>query len=556
MSKCRAIFRSHKRLGSLKQVDQVGGIMNTKAHKKLLNVLLLSAFLLPFGASPVIGSENLVAQSQQKAWWNSNLLEDETFLRVEPEEIRVATGAAERTTWDSDKSGPTSSTCESFLKFPCDLQSRQSLGSSSIRASAGAAACSNEGELFCFESLELTAGGNRLKLTPIREFPTKKAFRGDAQNNIPNSGSELTLWLQAQTGDYFLSSAELNFVFDSQGELKVEALNVAIRRVAPRSSIKDLSPNAASFSCITSECWVEVRHNLNEQILATVRTPAEIPGWILGRSANTSVTPSRVGQYFRYIFAATPAEVPMLSRAVSKQLCAKDWCPDLISVSSVLGVNWEKAFGTGYSIDRKTMRSTYVTPSKSLTPWQALVKMADDKADGTRTLWAFQAGNFVNIDYGTNCSNPAGTIKGLFTSNAMIYSNYGPTIRGNGFFYRVAGLHYQKDGKTLATGTYELQVDSSLARCIFKLTKAPISATLSVIDDGQQRAVTGTTTESGGLLKISMSGFGFSMPELSVKIHQSKPTQTIKCVSRMKNTKPKFVTGQQPKCPKGYLKSN
>ena len=128
------------------------------------------------------------------------------------------------------------------------------------------------------------------------------------------------------------------------------------------------------------------------------------------------------------------------------------------------------------------------------------------------------------------------------------------------------------DGKTLATGKYDLVMRSESARCLYGFTNAPISASISIASaDGEQKVATTVVNEKNGWLYLAANGFTFSAPIINIKLTQeavkkeevktetpapfvSSPktpakAKTIKCV---KNGKIKTVTALKPKCPTGY----
>ena len=139
--------------------------------------------------------------------------------------------------------------------------------------------------------------------------------------------------------------------------------------------------------------------------------------------------------------------------------------------------------------------------------------------------------------------------------------------------YKVAAPHLLSNGSVFQ-GTYNLEIDESLARCIYGFSDAPISATVSVIGiDGENKVATTLVSSSGGFLRLSASGFTFSTPIIKVKLTQSgsatatssklaaptdtptqktKPIAVVKSITCAKGKLTKKVSGTAPKCPAGY----
>jgi hypothetical protein len=107
-------------------------------------------------------------------------------------------------------------------------------------------------------------------------------------------------------------------------------------------------------------------------------------------------------------------------------------------------------------------------------------------------------------------------------------------------------------------------MSSALARCIYKFTAAPISATVSITsENGEANAATTVIIEKNGWLKLGAYGFTFSSPTVRVKLTQEtvapvvpvKPATVKKSsITCVKGKTSKKVTAVNPVCPKGYKK--
>ena len=510
-------------------------------------------------------SDNLVPQpySTQQQITPANYPGGVTVASVDEVKVTAAGGAGQF----RHSAGVTSDqACVSFTQAPCDLTSRSYTDNSITYGYSGAAACANNSENYCVESITIKKNGKTVNLKPVSEIPvTSGSFTGDPSNGVPGSGSTATIWVDDSTSELYSSSATLAFSFDASGKMVTYStttpFSLTIKRVAIKDQAKTSESNFAAAPCLfvlKESCFVDLVQDTISAISASVRLPLKLSGWFYGRMAGTTVKGSKTTSYVRYQFTGVPAAIPVFAKDIPKSKCVAGWCPDRLIVDALLGVNWEKSFGTGYSADKAKNAWQYLQPPTGVTPWQTFVQIADDTATAIRTAWSITFSNsLASISNTANCPNATDGVNGVLSSNAMIYSSFGPTLQNGSYFYRVAGLHFMPDGKTPALGTYELQIDSQLARCVFKLTKAPISATLSVIEsDGTQSAVVGSSSERDGMFRIAMQGFHFSTPQLKVKISQGKPSSTIACVSLRSPAMTKFVTSTSPKCPSGYAKKS
>jgi len=175
-----------------------------------------------------------------------------------------------------------------------------------------------------------------------------------------------------------------------------------------------------------------------------------------------------------------------------------------------------------------------------------------------------------------------GKFQGVVTTNASIYQGSPPTFDGDSFDYKVAGVHRKTNGE-IFQGSYDLILDSKFARCLYRFSSAPVKASVSITNaEGSSNIATSTFNEKDGWMKLSMNGFTFSSPKISVKLEQEKviaaptatptpsPTPTTKpspvastaaksavkksTIVCVKGKVTKKVTAMNPKCPAGYRK--
>lgn len=204
-----------------------------------------------------------------------------------------------------------------------------------------------------------------------------------------------------------------------------------------------------------------------------------------------------------------------------------------------------------------------------------------DKAVANPTQWAFYNLTKGDIEPSGNCIKDSKTLAGFVTTNSTTYTATPPIFnQSTGTLdYRVASPHYLADGKEFL-GKYNLYIDSKVARCIYKFTDAPVSASVSITssDGGQQSIATTVVNEKDGWIILSALGFTFSSPTLKVKLTQSSPTVASapsakptaipdpapkmavapvakkKVIFCVKGKITKKIIATSPKCPAGYKK--
>lgn len=193
----------------------------------------------------------------------------------------------------------------------------------------------------------------------------------------------------------------------------------------------------------------------------------------------------------------------------------------------------------------------------------AWIPHINDTATANISTWAVRSLSDGELANATSCFNNTAQLNGLVMTNASQYSAGPPTFdKASGSLeYQVAAPHYTSGGSVF-TGTYDLVMRSDVARCLYGFSKAPLNASISVIDnDGVQTAATKLVSEKDGWLRIAAYGFGFSSPKIKVNLSQAG-TPANKKVAPKKTTITckkgkvvKKVTALKPVCPKGYKKA-
>jgi hypothetical protein len=184
--------------------------------------------------------------------------------------------------------------------------------------------------------------------------------------------------------------------------------------------------------------------------------------------------------------------------------------------------------------------------------------IAKDKAAAMPTQWRLGTMSDNGSGQVRECLEKEKSLAGLVTTNSTMYIDGPPVFKDDTLDYKVAATHFEDDGTTLFKGSYELIMSSTVARCIYKFTSAPISASVSITSEsGVANTATTVISEKNGWLKLGAYGFTFSSPTVRVKLSQEvvKPVAlkktTITCV---KGKTSKKVTAIKPKCPTGYRK--
>ena len=314
-----------------------------------------------------------------------------------------------------------------------------------------------------------------------------------------------------------------------------------------------------------------------------IRLRSSTNGWLFGRVQKPDVVITSIPGGEKWDVTAAPVRIPQIWEFVPLTSMPKDFAEWKTK-------NWESAPSSGL-FDKSTNPTTEVripnplntggvdTAINWLNYWMPIT---GDKATAAPGVWSIRnlAPNEMNNSSSCYDSNNAQykekRVTGMVTSNAMITSAGPPQFdaKDQSLNYQVAGPHFEKDGKTLFRGTYDLIMRKDVARCLYGFTDAPIKASISIINaNGEEIIATEQIAErnnaSGEWITLGKYGFTFSSPRLRVKLTQEKvvapaanPAQSNKSVMKsnkatitcIKGKISKKITGVNPKCPSGFRK--
>ena len=462
--------------------------------------------------------------------------------------------------------------CKSLTDKPC-------LEAKSMMLWSHLSPCSLGSTTNCIESFYAEdESGKRTQGEFVRyaNEDSKWAFDESASNNFPKTKGMGGVWrlpgLVGATTDLYYVSTD----FESGISPIKEITGAYTASFASDSSNKSLDGSksggvGASYAldiserdnCVmleTGKCLQRQDFPPNYRFGLTIKVGNKLSGWFHGRIYRPvlTITPGSVGQLIQ--IDALPVLVP----SVLKKIPTSEISQELRTYLSQ-----DRQFGEG---------SGYLMPGSSgkdaieqAALWLPLIK---DTATKSLQYWSFRTLNMGGEGQDVKrCSNGSSEISGIVTTNALTYSAGPPAYNKSegSLDYKVLAPHYTAKGD-LAVGTYDLLLKSEVARCIYGFSKAPISGSISIVNEsGQNNVATTIINEKNGWLYMSANGFTYSSPTVKVKLSQeaevvvtptptptpstsAKPvakTVTITCV---KGKTSKKVTAVKPKCPAGFKK--
>ena len=481
--------------------------------------------------------------------------------------------------------------CHSFVSSDCPHDQYQHYGAPLGMCNAQSSDCIEEVGA-------TTTSGEKLKVNFLRDFPgnTGGEFVGDKSANLPTSGSTFLVDVPGAphaSGSLYLISSIINgsrmpveekfspgILETSIWPVRLTSGQYEVIREAtdPRSytGLGVLSgaagTNCAGVQNSTTECAMPEAAPLDVAFSLKFKLSTLITGWLSGRISNVDAKLSRDESGVQHLFVkALPVRVPTIFGWVKKS----DSPPELSKFYADMDPFYLN-MGIGYG--GCLLPTDYVGPCTS-TYWNSLLRgpgnspqgmkelamwlpLINDTAVAAPTAWYFhnERGNI-----GDRCIDKQVQINGLVTTNATVILPGPPTYNAfdGTLDYKVLAPHALPDG-SIFKGTYDLIISSTLARCLYNFTSAPIRATVSIVSDsGVAQVATTTISEGNGFIHLAANGFTFSNPTIKVKLSQkslvpnpvltasNSKKVTITCV---KGKTVKKVTAVKPVCPKGFKK--
>ena len=527
---------------------------------RLATILILAGALFIPGAQAAIDEDWKPSgpTSSDPAW---GMQSGEEMLELAPYPILLGV-QADSYAWD--KGNVTAvATCSDISSTLCDKDQHYSYATPLKMCLAE--------ELNCVEKVSVkNKSGKSLPVEFVRNFPEvlRYPYKGSAELNLPDGGTTFLVRIpsaQHAGGNLYLIKAVISGRKEPDDKIFTRPnLNAQITAVSLKSGtfsqpVHSFDPksygsahtwaNSSSgncqVQCSSTESAVSYPMPLDLEFGLQIRLTSKIDGWLNGRIAKVKSSISTDSKSRQILFVSGNAvRIPIISGWVSKASAPLALTNFYNSMTAV-----QRDGGLGYQ------QGWLRTPGRTelgLQETSLWIPILGDKAVVAPTMWLFSS---IGRGLINGCQVQEDELSGIVTTNATSYVSGPPTFNQTTqtIDYKVLAPHFLADGSTFK-GTYDLTLNSELARCLYGFTKAPISATVSVVSiDGSNQIATIVTSEKNGLIHLGAYGFTFSSPTLRVKLFQKDLANktTITCV---KGKTSKKITAVAPKCPTGYKK--
>ena len=265
-----------------------------------------------------------------------------------------------------------------------------------------------------------------------------------------------------------------------------------------------------------------------------VKTNLNPSGWLHGRVFDPSISISEQSGTTEVIVEASPVSVPI----VYKSNFWKDLPKSITDEYKAIDGQLKDGVFSGFSrIPIPTpadplVRNLTLTPlpsaSSAIRELQIWLPYIGDKATVVQSSWQVRTLNDSELLFANNCFTNSNDLNGIVATNSTVYSGGPPAFSSatQSLDYKVAAPHFDAAGGVFR-GQYSLLMKSSVARCVYGFSNAPIKAELSVLSsDGTSQVASLAISENNGWIQMNASNFEFSSPTIRAILVQAAPTPT------------------------------
>ncbi|MEI8321793.1 MAG: hypothetical protein WCG49_01600 [Actinomycetes bacterium] len=399
--------------------------------------------------------------------------------------------------------------------------------------------CETDLQKDCVESLGATTSqGVASEGVFSRYFPERGLgdFEGNPGMNIPTGGAPSIFTLPGVShsdGNEYMVIASVNGITPTGGaqapsSITIHASVYPVKVLAGNFMRNTPLENGFGVSHRSSDKWgncasiadgyCAARQDFpaNTKFSLSLRLSTPPKGWLHGRIFSPTVTYEAAGASTRLKVDATPVQVAAVATWGKYSELPEGAKRGSMNCSDTSNCGQMNPQSSGAQTSVEAWRTVY-----------------GDKASWVRGQWMYQTLAEYEVADGTlsSCISGAPRFFGFVTTNATGYAAGPPVFDpiGKTLSYVVAAPHADVAGG-LIVGTYDLMMRSDLAACLYGGDVSDIVGSVSVVYDN----ATSTTTEiktdvtnDGTWLKVSASGFHYSMPTIKTTLKSKSGAEPI-----------------------------
>ena len=468
---------------------------------------------------------------------------------------------------------PLDPTCEAVNSNKCDANTLRTF--TSVMP-----VCTQASDVNCIESLRAATSDSKISEANFIDYFPKKplnAFAGDVKLRVPN-GSATSIWsLPAYPhagGNLYLVNVAVQGSISSPiipaqintFEMSIWPVSIIDRSICGPESKSLVNCDAGwqlGANSLYSNWWAGsegfgsdgihncVAKSLNKcaqkfafpkdvRFFVKVRTNALPAGWLHGRMTDPQISITKANGYSVLEVSALPTEVPIVAAryqwdempSTLRELYSTKTGAFVQDGGNISGITTVLSDLPNAPEDPH-LRSYWSQPHSSgtngiaeLNAWLPYVK---NTSTASSSVWRLRTLSSNEISGADLCFTDSTKVTGIVTTNATEYSSGPPSFNpADGTLnYKVSAPHFKPDGSVFK-GTYDLLMTSEVARCVYKFSKAPISASIEITgEDGEVHVATTSFSEADGWVALHAKNFTYSSPILRAKLTQERAQVTL-----------------------------
>lgn len=438
--------------------------------------------------------------------------------------------------------------------------------------------CTYDNSVSCIESLEISVAGNWILTAAETDIPACCRL---ALGKNPF----LVKW--ASIPEFDISARNQASLFRLDGELGVPRLwyviafyrfernNLMSSKPRPQNYVVEIAPvekiprsqvnwnSGSRYLDFSDDTYLKVLNDKSFQARLTFDLKSQPSTWLRTYLTESSAEVARSTlQEDRFLLrvAGASSQLPSagMSIAYSDEIRREKLCSTWTSKSGFCGPDNKISLFPFYS----TLGTQNIPQRVIFDEYASKVDLFPElnRATKEENLWHFSF-SMTNPRQLQGCPLATG-IYGLIGGNSMLISDEVPlwNQQTQALEFTVASPHYRPNGE-IARGFYEMQLNETVAQCLWGTTITPQNVSLSVLDDnGETKVALTSVAIRNGMVVFRASGFTYSVSTLRASLKKPEPviaTKKAKSAGRISCTK-NGVTKLQPKgvttCRKGWRK--
>lgn len=365
-----------------------------------------------------------------------------------------------------------------------------------LLASAILGVCQSATEATCVESLSsVNSEGVSATMNMIGGGAT--VFVENASLGLPRA-TQISRW-EATDGTHYILKADVTKSFyKSDAAWKVATTNVsAILVRISTSEVTDFARGTVGDP---------LKFETGATFSLKIRLPKEIPGWFQGRlvGAKVSATALTSGST-SYSFTGAPTNSPV--------------------PTAQLDYTTNPSLFDGMGAPPTSFSVSGIEPGNSLETFKRWSAQIDERAITTLQEWRIATYTATS----GLCFNSSSGVTGIVTTNAGSYAQQPPAWNATtkALEFGVGSSHLDENGSVIV-GTYGVSLPTAAVKCLYGEGFVPDAAEVSVsYDNGSTPySVTQKVAVTEGWINVSVSGFHYSAPKISMKLTSSTAANT------------------------------